>query len=260
MLERSSARETASRTAAGAVARKFLSFFNIRLYSHVLSIAACNLVGRNPRDEKALRRADRRPLRCLERKNEAEAMRDIDLAAKQGESLGGIFEVVVKGVPVGLGSYASWQSRLDASLARSLMSIPAVKGVEVGMGFGASLRPGSAVHDEIFYQGGAFTRGTNRAGGIEGGISNGEDIILRGAMKPLPTLGRPLKTVNVRTKKAVTAHKERRDVCAVPAAGVVAEAMVALDLAREMLLKFGGDCLEDSLANYRTYLKRLNVY
>ncbi len=260
MLERSSARETAARTAAGAVARKLLALLDIRIYSHVLSIADVNLVGRNPREEKALVAADKRSLRCLDARAEKEAKRRIDAAAKEGESLGGVFEVVIKGVPPGLGSYVSWDRRLDAGLARALMSIPAVKGVEVGVGFGASLRPGSQVHDEIFYERGGFRRSSNRAGGIEGGVSNGEDIVLRGAMKPLPTLGCPLKTVDIRSKKAASAHKERRDVCAVPAAGVVGEAMVALELARECLLKFGGDFIDDTLANYRSYLKRLRAF
>lgn len=260
VLERSSARETAARTAAGAAARKMLSFLDIRLYSHVLSIADVTLVGRNPRGEKDLLAAEKRALRCLDGAAEAEGKRRIARAAKEGESLGGVFEVVVKGVPPGLGSYVGWERRLDANLARAVMSIPAVKGVEVGMGFGSTLRPGSMVHDEIFYERGGFRRRTNRAGGIEGGISNGEDIVVRAAMKPLPTLALPLHTVDLRSKKATRAFKERRDVCAVPAAGVVGEAVIALELARQSREKFGGDSMREMLANYRGYLDYLRKF
>jgi chorismate synthase len=187
-------------------------------------------------------------------------MRKIDEARAAGDSLGGVVEIMVTGVPVGLGSHVHWDRKLDAKLAAALMSIQAIKGVEVGAGFGVSNKPGSQVHDEIYWsKKDGFFRKTNMAGGIEGGISNGENIVLRAAMKPIPTLMKPLRSVDLATKKPFKASVERSDVCAVPAAGVVAEAAVAFELASAMIEKFGGDNIEEMKRNYHWYDKHLRA-
>lgn len=265
ILERSSARETAARVAAGAVARKFLSFFKVAVHSHVLGIgpvtARPHLLeeGEVP-DEVYWTAVEESPVRCGDPVATRQMMAAIDAAAAAGDTLGGVFEVVATGLVPGLGSHIQWDRRLDGLLAQAVMSIPAVKGVEIGLGFAAAGRPGSQVHDEIFYaKGRGFYRRTNRAGGLEGGITNGEPLLIRGAMKPIPTLRQPLATVDIRTHQPARAAVERSDVCAVPAAAVVAEAMVCLVLAQATLEKFGGDSLEECLSNWRRYREGIGL-
>lgn len=235
-LERSSARETASRTAVGAVCRLFLSKFGIRIKSAVLMIGG---VWMDSGGENLVRER-------------------IDTARRRGDTVGGIFEVVSTGVPAGLGSFAASDRRLDGNLAAGLMSIQAIKGVEIGLGFRSAELFGSMVHDAIFYdRKKSFFRKTNNAGGIEGGVSNGEPIILRCAMKPISTLMRPLNSVDIRTKRPKKAQVERSDVCAVYSAAVVAEAVVAFELAKAILEKFGGDSLVETKRNYDGYIRQL---
>jgi chorismate synthase len=187
--------------------------------------------------------------------------REIDIALKDGDTLGGIFEVVVNGIPPGLGSHTQWDRRLDANLARAIMSIQAIKGVGFGMGFEAAASAGSKVHDEIFYsKANGYFRKTNNAGGLEGGMTNGEDIIIHAAMKPISTLKRPLASVNIRTKRPASASVERSDVCAVPAAGVVGEAVVAIEIANAMMEKFGGDSVEEMRRNFEGYMIRVKRF
>lgn len=258
ILERASARETAARTAAGALAKMLLSELGVSIVSHVVSIgtAETSLSERpGPHD---LEKVDSSEVRCLDPDAAAEMVREIEAAGNDGDSLGGVFEVVVYGAPAGLGSYVHWDRRLDARLAFSLMSIPAIKGVEVGEAFSIAKKRGSESHDEIFFEDGGFRRHSARAGGTEGGMSIGGQIILRAAMKPLSTLKRPLNTVDVETKQAAAAFKERTDVCSVPAAAVVGEAVVALVIANAMMEKFGGDTLGDMKQALATYLSRLS--
>jgi len=324
ILERSSARETAMRVALGAIAKKFLSEFNIKVGSYVIQIGKIGtqqsalstpsltlpprgggkgwggdfrLSTQNKGDcprftvesglspEKLLamfEKAEKSPVRCPDKEASKKMITLIDKAIKQGNSLGGIFEVFSTGVPIGLGSHIQWDRRLDGRLAQALMSIQAIKGVEIGLGFEMSRRFGSEVMDEIFYspphpplvkggnRGGniseprtpnseldifGFYRKTNYAGGIEGGMTNGMPIILRAAMKPIPTLKRPLRSIDIITKEAVEATYERSDVCAVPAAGVIGEAMVALTIADAFLEKFGGDSMAEVKCNYDSYIK-----
>lgn len=232
ILERASARETAVRVAVGAVAKKLLAEFGIKLSSWIGEMGGT-------KDER--RWADA-----------------VMKARKLGDSLGGIFEITACNVPPGLGSYTQWDERLDGNLARAVMAIPAIKGVEIGFGFAAAGKRGSEVQDEIFFKKGqGFYRKTNNAGGLEGGVTNGEPIVVRAAMKPISTLAKPLRSVDLISKKAVRGHIERSDICAVEAAAVVGEAAVALEIANALLAKFGGDALEDILAAYKRYLKRI---
>ena len=257
VLERASARETAARVAVGAIARKLLAELGVAVVSHVTRIGpvAASL---HPASQEDFLKVDDSPVRCLDGKA-AEAMAAaIDDARKAGESLGGVFEVIAFGLVPGLGSYASGPERLGGRIGGALMSIPAIKGAEIGGGFALASMPGSAVHDEIaFTPGKGYSRRSNNAGGLEGGMTNGEPLIARAAMKPIPTLTRPLKSVNVSTGKEEPALKERSDVCAVPAAAVVGEAMVAIVLAGALLAKFGGDCIADVKESYLAYLRRL---
>jgi chorismate synthase len=264
ILERSSARETAARVAAGAIARRLLSQFDISVGSHVVSLAGivADRLAPDEYPEDINAAADESAVRCLDRKTEARMVEAIDDAKKSGDTVGGVFEVVARGLPVGLGSHVSAERRLDARLAGALMSIQAMKGVEIGLGFEASRLRGSQVHDEIEADpkrriAGGFRRRTNRAGGLEGGMTNGEPLTVRVAMKPLSTLMRPLKSVDLDSGEAASAVRERSDVTAVPAAGVVGEAMVAVVLADAMREKFGGDSLREMRANFDTYLDRL---
>jgi chorismate synthase len=258
VLERSSARETAMRVAVGAVCKRLLDEFGVSIVSHVIDIGGvyAKVDKLSPREIR--RKTENADLRCADHEAEKRMIQKIDEAARTGDSLGGIFEVIVSGAPVGLGSYVHWDRKLDARLAMALMSIQAMKGVEVGSGFGAANRPGSLVHDEIFWtpKSGIF-RKTNNAGGIEGGMSNGEDIVLRAAMKPIPTLMKPLRSVDLETKKPFKASVERSDVCAVPAAGVVGEAVVAFEIAAAMIEKFGGDSLDEMKRNHDQYQKHI---
>lgn len=263
VLERSSARETAARVAAGAIARRLLAEFGVAVGSHVVRIGPVEADrARLPDDLNET--ADRSPVRCLDAEAAAEMVAAIDLAGAAGDTLGGVFEVVATGLPVGLGSHVSWSRRLDSRLAGAVMGIQAMKGVEIGLGFGAAAVSGSEVHDEIERdperrRSGGFRRRRNNAGGLEGGTTTGEPLVVRAAMKPLSTLMRPLDSVDMRTGEAAPAVRERSDVCAVPAAAVVGEAMVAAVLADAMLEKFGGDSLGEMRSAYESYLDRLSV-
>ncbi len=260
VLERSSARETAMRVAVGAVAKRLLEEFGIMVMSHVLSIGGVFAKVGKLGPEELKKRAEASELRTADQEAERRMKRKIDEAKQTGDSLGGVFEVIVSGVPVGLGSHVHWDRKLDGRLAAALMSIQAIKGVEVGSGFGTANRPGSLVHDEIFWSEKAgFLRKTNHAGGIEGGMSNGENLVLRAAMKPIPTLMKPLRSVDLETKKPFKASVERSDVCAVPAAGVVAEAVAAFEIASAMVEKFGGDSIDEMKRNCEEYLKHLRA-
>jgi chorismate synthase len=264
ILERSSGRETAARVAAGAVAKRLLAEFGISVASHVVSLAGVEALRLDPGDypDDVNAAADASPVRCLDGEAGARMMAAIDDATAAGDTVGGIFEVVARGLPVGLGSHVSADRRLDARLAGALMSIQAMKGVEIGLGFEASRLRGSQVHDEIeaapeSRRTGGFRRRTNRAGGLEGGMTNGEPLMLRVAMKPLSTLMRPLTSVDLETGEAAAAIRERSDVTAVPAAGVVGESMVAIVLADALREKFGGDSLAEMRQNFDAYLERL---
>jgi chorismate synthase len=261
VLERASARETAARVACGAVAKRLLGVFGIRVASHVVSIGGVQAeVGALPDDINAA--ADASPVRCLDAEAAERMTREIEAAKERGDTLGGVFEVVSTGVPVGLGSYASWDTKLDGRLAGAVMSIQAVKGVEIGLGLEGARRPGSSVHDPIVRdpskpRSGGLGRSSNRAGGLEGGVTTGEPVVVRGAMKPISTLRSPLPSVDLRDGSAGLAAVERSDVCAVPAAGVVGEAMVALVLADAFLDKFGGDSIAEIRRNLDGYLRHL---
>jgi chorismate synthase len=258
ILERSSARETAMRVAVGAVTKRLLEEFGIDVISHVVSIGGVFSKVPQVSPQEIRKRAEASELRCSDPEAEKRMMRKIDEMKIAGDSLGGVFELIITGVPVGLGSHAHWDRKLDSRLASVIMSIQAIKGVEIGAGFGVANRPGSLVHDEILWSRKAgFYRKTNMAGGIEGGMSNGEYIVLRAAMKPIPTLMKPLRTVDVLSKKPFKASVERSDVCAVPAAGVVAEAVAAFEIASAMIEKFGGDSIDEMKRNYDGYLKHL---
>jgi chorismate synthase len=261
ILERASARETAARVAVGAIARRFLEEFGIAVRSHTVSIGEHKA---EPGVSIDWRQVERSPLRCADKEVEKEMLSAIDRAKAEGDTLGGVFEVVASGVPVGLGSHVQWDRRLDARIAGAMMSINAVKGVEIGGGFSLATAPGSRVHDVIkparSRKDQPWRRATNFAGGIEGGISNGEPIVIRAVVKPIATLGKPLQTVDLRTGKVTEAHYERSDVCVVPAAGVVGEAMLAIVLADAMLEKFGGDNLSETLKNYREYTASISSF
>lgn len=257
VLERASARETAARTAAGALAKIFLSEFGMRIVSHVTAIGTVDASPDRrptPDDQDVI---DASEVRCFDSEAEGGMVREIEAAGAAGDSLGGVFEVIVFGVPPGLGSYVQADRRIDARLASALMSIPAIKGVEIGDGFEVARRRGSEAHDEIFLEEGRLERHTDRAGGVEGGVTNGGMIRLRGAMKPLSTLKTPLQTVDLSTGEPSSAFKERTDVCSVPAAGVVGEAVVALVLGDAVLEKFGGDNLSDIKEALAAYQRRI---
>jgi len=259
VLERSSARETTARVAAAGVAKRLLGEFGVTILSHVTEIGGVRVPPdfAMPWDE-IRARAEGSEVRCADPATEAAIIAAIDEAKGKGDTLGGVVEVVALGCPVGLGSYAQWDRRLDGRLAQALCSIQAIKGCEFGLGFETARRPGSAVHDEILFDPErGFRRTTNNAGGLEGGVTNGQPLVVRAAMKPLSTLRTPLRSVDLATKEAVEAVVERSDVCAVPAAGVVAEAMVALVLAEAFLEKFGGDSVEEIRRNHAAYLDAL---
>jgi chorismate synthase len=262
VLERASARETTARVAAAAVCRRFLGEFGISLGSHVVHLGGVDAKrpDKLPADLNAA--ADASPLRTLDDAAEKEMIARIDAAKADGNTLGGIAEVVCDGVPVGLGSHVSWDRKLDGRLAAAIMSIPAVKAVEVGLGVEAARRKGSDVHDEIDsdelnVKTGRVRRRTNRAGGLEGGVTNGEQIVLRASMKPISTLMRPLGTIEMKTREPAQAVAERSDVTAVPAMGVIAEAMTAFVIAQAFLEKFGGDSLGETRRNYENYVAGL---
>lgn len=277
ILERSSARETAMRVALGAIAKKLLLQFDIRIGSFVIQIGNQGIIEKSSIiknyavQEKALlnifEKAEKSPVRCPDMNASRRMILLIDKAIKKRNSLGGIFEVFVTNVPIGLGSHIQWDRRLNGRLSHAIMSIQAIKGVEIGLGFEMSYRYGSEVMDEIFYdsskfkvQSLKFNRKTNFAGGIEGGMTNGMPIILRAAMKPIPTQRKPLRSIDIKTKKSVHAAYERSDTCAVPAAGVIGEAMVALTIADAFLEKFGGDSIKEVKRNYKSYLNYIKKF
>jgi chorismate synthase len=265
VLERASARESAARVAVGALAKLFLSALGIDVLSHVVAVGQAALEKEIPWDEiRRLSACDEVLLNCADAEAEQRMKAEVDRALKTGDSVGGIFEVVAHGVPPGLGTYAQWDERLDGLLAGAVMSLQAVKAVEIGAGVTAAASAGSAVHDEIGYGATAgftgFQRSRNNAGGIEGGISNGEDIRVSGYLKPISTLRRPLQSVDFDSRQPVKAAYERSDVCVVPAAGVAAEAMVALTLARCALEKCGGDSMTETLRNFEGYRQQLKNY
>jgi chorismate synthase len=269
VLERASARESAARVAIGALAKLFLRELGIEVLSHVLAVGAVSIVDREIAWEQIqeLSRKDEVLLGCADPDAEERMKEEVDKVLRTGDSVGGVFEVVAHGVPPGLGTYAQWDERLDGLLAAAVMSLQAVKAVEIGSGIQGAHSPGSTVHDEIGYGREAgftgftgFTRAHNNAGGLEGGISNGEEIRVRGYLKPISTLRRPLQSVDFANREPVKAAYERSDVCVVPAGGVAAEAMVALTLARCALEKFGGDSMKETKRNFQGYLEQLKNY
>lgn len=256
VLERASARETASRVAVGAIAKILLRQFDIQVVSHVIQIGKVKANVEDKSFNEIKERILISLLRCADKEKETEMIKVIEQAKEEGDTVGGIFEVRAIGVPIGLGSYSQWDRRLDGRLAFSVMSIPAIKGVEIGLGFECAEMPGSAVHDEIFYtKHKGYLRKTNHAGGLEGGVTNGQPIVLRAAMKPIPTLRKPLASVNFQTKGPTMASYERSDVCAVPSASVVGEAAIAIELCKAMQEKFAGDSIQEMKKNYQNYME-----
>ena len=262
VLERSSARETTARVAVAGVAKRLLAEFGMTILSHVTELGGIRISPDLDLPwEEIRRRAEASEVRCADPAAEAEMIVAIDDAKAKGDTLGGVFEVVALGCPVGLGSYVQWDRRLDGRIAQALCAIQAIKGVEFGLGFETARRPGSQVHDEILLDAqGGFRRASNNAGGLEGGVTNGQPVVVRAAMKPLSTLRTPLRSVDVATKEAVEAVVERSDVSAVPAAGVVGEAMLALALVTPFLEKFGGDSIDEIRRNYRAYQDALRSW
>ena len=256
VLERASARETAARVAAGGVARRFLEELGVEIHAHVVSIGD---VRSEPKGAVDWQRVEESPVRCADPEAEARMIAAIDGAKAAKDTIGGVFEVLATGVPIGLGSHIQWDRKLDGKIARAMMSIHAVKGVEIGMGFAQTLLPGSQVHDIIEpwhgNSGPRWQRRTNNAGGLEGGMTTGQPVAVRVAIKPISTLANPLPSVDMDTGEVVLAHYERSDVCQVPPGCVVGEAMLALVLADAALEKFGGDYMEETLRNYRAYLE-----
>jgi chorismate synthase len=278
VLERSSARETAARVAIGSIAKEFLLEFDIKVCSYVMEIGGVGITAKNieyrMNDQRKIlsmfRHAEKSSVRCPDDNVQRRIMNKIKQAMKDGDTLGGVFEVAVLGVPAGLGSYSQWNRRLNSKLASAVMGIQAIKGVEIGLGFETARRPGSGVMDEIHYRAqtkktkneaaGGFYRKTNNSGGIEGGISSGMPIIVRAAMKPIPTLRSPLSSVDINSKKRFRAAYERSDTCAVPAASIIGESVTALVIADSFLDKFGGDSMEEIKRNYRGYLKQMRDF
>jgi chorismate synthase len=263
ILERASARETTARVVAGAVAKRLLAEFDITIGSHIVMMGGIEAKRPDPLPDDINAAADASPVRTLDPDAESRMIEAIDDAKSRGDTLGGVFEVVARGVPAGVGSHVSWDRKLDGRIAHAMMSIQAMKGVEIGMGFEAARRPGSQVHDEIerapeLRNTGGFRRLSNSAGGLEGGITTGEPVIVRVAMKPLSTLMQPLRSVDLRTGDSADAIRERSDVAALAAAGVVGEAMLAIVLADAILEKFGGDSLGELKRNFESYLAQLD--
>jgi chorismate synthase len=264
VLERASARESAARVACGAMAKMLLRALGVEVASHVIRVGGAELSKAAAWEEiVALQAKDEVLLNCVDDADEQRMKAEVDAVLKTGDTVGGVFEVVVHGLAPGVGTHANWDERMDGLLAQAVMSLQAVKAVEIGRGVTAAESLGSAVHDAIGYEGEGFTkfsREQNNAGGIEGGISNGEDVVVRGYLKPISTLRRPLGSVSFATREPVKAAYERSDVCVVPAAGVAAEAMVALTVARLMLEKFGGDSLREMQRNYEGYCEQVRKY
>jgi chorismate synthase len=257
VLERASARETAARVAGGAVAKAFLASLGVQVFSHVIRIASVTAPSDDPRPED-FAEVDESPVRCLDREASAAMVEEIDRLRRANESLGGVFEVRAFGALPGLGSYVSWEERLDGRLGQAILSIQAIKAVAIGDGVEVAALPGSQAHDEIFYsEESGFFRKTNRAGGLEGGMTTGAPLVVRASMKPLPTLTKPLRSVDIATFEPADALRERTDSCTVPAAAVVGEAMVAFVLADAYRRKFGGDHIDDVLAAVEAYKARI---
>src|SRR5579859_2713814 len=267
VLERASARESTARVAVGALAKLLLKSLNIEVSSHVVRVGRAELPSPGTWEQvAALREQDEILLNCVDPETEAKMKAEVDHVLRTGDSIGGVFEVIVHGAPAGLGTYANWDERLDGLLAWAVMSLQAVKAVEIGQGVTAAESFGSQVHDAIYYgqenpeRPTRFTRHQNNAGGIEGGISNGEDIVVRGYLRPISTLRRPLESVRFDTREATSASYERSDICVVPAAGVAAEAMVAFIIAKEVMEKFGGDSAEELKRNYEGYIQQIRNF
>jgi len=263
VLERASARETAARVAAGAFAKLLLRLFGIEIASHTIQVGHARLERQASWEEVwAVCGNPESPLRCVDAQVQEKMKAEVDAALKAGDTVGGIFEVVAHNVPIGLGSHAQWDEKLDGRLAQAVMSVQAVKAVEIGAGVTAAGSYGSEVQDEIWYEKSErrFRRSSNRAGGLEGGITNGEDVVVRGYLKPISTLRRALRTANLVTKEPVEAAYERSDWCVVPAGGVAGEAMVALVLADAFLQKFGGDSLAETRRNFENYARQISEF
>ncbi len=261
VLERSSARETAMRVAVGAIAKQLLAEFDISVRSIVTAVGGVRMPALDLPYPELFAMAEKSPLRCPDEATTRKMISCVDDAKKAGDSVGGIFEVIALNVPLGLGSHVHWDRKLDGRLARALMSIQAIKGVEIGTGFALADLLGSCAHDEIFYDSGkGFYHRSNRCGGIEGGTTNGEDIVARAVMKPIPTLMQPLRSVDVISKEQVLACKERSDTCAVPAAAVIGEAVVAIEIVCAMQEKFAGDSLFEMRGNYHNYVEMIKKY
>jgi chorismate synthase len=273
ILERASARDTVSRTAVGSFSKQLLSPFGIRILGYIRSIGRVTSTLDGLTFDEIYARADESPVRTADKEAEAKMIDLIEDCKKNGDTLGGIFEVVALGLPPGLGTHTQWDRKLDGRLAQALMSIQAIKGVEIGLGFEMARRRGSQVHDEIFFDPAkmvtegtprivptGFYRGSNNSGGTEGGMTNGAPLVVRVAMKPISTLMSPLQSVDIRSKQSTDASVERSDVCAAPAAAVVGESVVAFELANAFLEKFGGDCLREIKRNYESYLEQIKNY
>lgn len=261
VLERSSARETAVRVACGAIARQFLEQFGIKIAGQVIRIGEVEAPPHNLPIDELIERTEASSVRVVDPETEKKMEAYIDQIKKEGDSIGGIVECIIEGLPVGLGSHVQYDRKLDGRIAQGVMSINAFKGVEVGIGFEAGRLRGSQVHDEIMYnEERGYHRATNRLGGFEGGMTNGMPIVVRGVMKPIPTLYKPLQSVDIDTKEPFTAQVERSDACAVPAASVVMEHVVTWEVAKAFLEKFGGDSMEEIRANYENYLSQLENY
>ncbi|EFM09765.1 chorismate synthase [Paenibacillus curdlanolyticus YK9] len=261
VLERSSARETAARVAVGAVARQLLAAFGIKVAGQVIRIGEIEAPANNLPVDELIRLTEESPVRVVDKETEEKMTAYIDQIKAEGDSIGGIVECIVEGLPVGLGSHVQYDRKLDGRIAQAVVSINAFKGVEIGIGFEAGKIRGSQVHDEILYtEERGYHRATNRLGGFEGGMTNGEQIVVRGVMKPIPTLYKPLQSVDIDTREPFTAQVERSDACAVPAASVVMEHVVAWEVARAFLEKFGGDSMEEIRSNYDAYLEQIGRY
>lgn len=261
ILERSSARETTVRVAVGAIARAFLAEFGIKVAGQVIRIGEVKAERQDLSIDELIRITEESPVRVADKEAEARMVAAIDAAKADGDTLGGVVEVIVEGAPAGLGSHVQWDRKLDGKIAQAVLSIQAFKGVEFGIGFEAAERRGSQVHDEILYSDeNGFERRSNRAGGLEGGMTTGGPIVVRGVMKPISTLYKALQSVDIDTKEVFTAQIERSDTCAVPAAGVIMEAVVAWEVAQAFLDKFGGDSMEEIRRNYEGYLAQIKEY
>ncbi|MDH6369620.1 chorismate synthase [Paenibacillus sp. VTT E-133280] len=261
VLERSSARETAARVACGAVARQLLAAFGVKVAGQVIRIGEIEAPANDLPIDELIERTEQSSVRVVDKETEQKMEAYIDQIKEEGDSIGGIVECIVEGLPVGLGSYVQSDRKLDGAIAGAVMSINAFKGVEIGIGFEAGKLRGSQVHDEIMYEASkGYYRASNRLGGFEGGMTNGMPVVVRGVMKPIPTLYKPLQSVDIDTKEPFTAQVERSDACAVPAACVVLENVVAWEIAKAFLDKFGGDSLEEIKANYENYLSQLESY